>query len=138
MEIKSLTVSNPYKYLWLKKVDSVNLMEHCAKCLIGSYDKRIDSETTFLLDAPLEDAVYYLCGVAYPYEWENNFHLAFMPSEGETIEYSFNGISITISDAKMLPISEVNLNRMHPKSKFKSYHTCRNWQFAHWFNDNLK
>lgn len=138
MEIKSLTVSNHYKYLWLKKVVDVNLSEHCAKSLIGPYDERISSKTTFLLDAPLEDGVYYLCGVAYPYVWENNFHLAFMTSEGDTIEYSFNGISITISDAKMLPISESSINKMHPKSKFKSYNTCRNWQFAHWFNGNLK
>lgn len=138
MKIQSLTVSNPYKYLWLKKVEDVNLMEHCAKSLIGPYDDRVNSKTTFLLDAPLDDAVYYLCGVSLPYDWNGNFHLAFMPSAGDTIEYSFNGISIVISDAKRLPISDSFIDKSHPKTKFKSYSTCRNWQFAHWFNQNLK
>lgn len=136
MRIKNMTVTSTFKYLWLKTVTDVDLSQHCAKCLIGEYDTRINNRIAEAADIPLSNSVYYLCGVAYPYNWSKNFHLAFRPCEGNVLTYQSNGISITIEDAIELPI-DPRFNH-HPKMIYKSYSTCRNWQFANWFNDNLK
>ena len=100
----------------------------------------------------LEDSVYYLCGVAQPFKWEKNLHLAFMPQPGSTsslrwtfmphpggaIHYESNGITVEIEGAVQLPICTDNIDQSHPKARLKSYHTCRNWQFANWFQTHLK
>lgn len=136
MRIRHMTVSSPFKYLWLKTVRDVDLSQHCAKCLIGEYDTRISNHITEIHNIPLSDCIYYLCGVAQPYNWHRNFHLAFAPSAGKLLTYENNGISVEIEDAVPLPIDDSNNN--HPKMIYKSYSTCRNWQFANWFHDNLK
>ncbi len=138
MKIKHLTVHANFKYLWLKTVEDVDLEQHCARCLIGSYDKRISTGIKETGEIALEDSIYYLCGVAIPFRWENNFHLAFRPSPGKSVHYESNGITIDIEDAEQLPISEAYIDWTHPKARFKSYYTCRNWQFAHWFKKITK
>lgn len=138
MEIKNITVNSTFKYIWLKTVTDVDLSKHCAACLIGEYDSRINPRITHLENIALSDSVYYLCGVSFPFNWANNFHLAFKASKGDSVRYESNGISIEIKDAIQLPISQAHVDINHPKAKTKSYNTCRNWQFAHYFNDNLK
>ena len=54
------------------------------------------------------------------------------------LKVSDKGIDIEINDAEVLPISTEYIDKNHPKSNFKSYYTCRNWQFANYFNDYLK
>ena len=80
----------------------------------------------------------YAEGVAQPFKWEKNFHLAFMPQPGSTIHYESNGITVEIEGAVQLPICTDNIDQSHPKARLKSYHTCRNWQFANWFQTHLK
>lgn len=138
MKIKKIIVSSKFRYLWLKTVEDVDLSQHCARCLIGEYDSRIKADIIQKRNIELTDSVYYLCGVAFPFDWNNNFHLAFRPCQGSTIHYENNGIEVVIEDAEQLPISQDNVDMTNPKAKFGSYRTCRNWQFAHWFNDNLK
>lgn len=138
MNIKTLKINSNFRYLWLKTVKDVDLSVHCAKCLIGEYDPRIKSSISSLENIELEDSIYYLCGVAYPFVWANNFHLAFRPCEGKNIEYSSNGISIEIENAEMLPISTEFIDQDNPKARFRSYYTCRNWQFANYFNAFLR
>lgn len=138
MKITNLKVTSKFRYLWLKTVTNVRLSQHCASCLVGEYNPNINPQTTQLDDLVLPDCVHYLCGVSTPYNWHKNFHLAFMPSKGNSVHYENNGIIIDIEDAVALPISEKSINPQHPKVNVKSYCTCRNWQFAHWFNDNLK
>lgn len=137
MRIKNLQVSADFRYLWLKTVKGVDLTQHCAKCLIGEYDPRITATMKEAADIELQDEVYYLCGVAYPFIWANNFHLAFMPAEGQNIHYESNGITIDIEGAAQLPISEDNVDIHYPKAHLKSYRTCRNYQFAHWYSKNM-
>lgn len=133
MYISAIYVSSPFNYLWLKSVNDVDLSQHCAKCLIGDYDTRLNRNTTEAHNITLKDSIYYLCGVARPYNWANNFHLAFRPLSGGIVDYSDKGIHVVISDAEQLPIDPVYINQDDPHAKHKTFNTCRNWQFAHWF-----
>ena len=119
-------------YIWLKTVENIDLSVHCAKCLIGKYDGRINKNTKKSQNLKLKDKIYYLCGVSEPYNWNKNFHLAFKPKEGSNIEYSNNGINVVIEGAEMLPINEKYIDIMDPYSNQKEYRTCRNWQFANY------
>ena len=134
MEIIKMTVDGNFSYIWLKTVDKVLLSCHCARCLVGEYDKNINSHVKHAENLKLYNKVYYLCGVSSPYKWGNNFHLAFKPQEGSIINYSSNGIAVQIKDAIQLPISEKYIDMSNKKASEKSFFTCRNWQFAHYFN----
>lgn len=136
MKIVKMNVTKPFNYLWLKTVESVDLNVHCAKCLVGSYYSNISNKEGTLENLQLENKIHYLCGVARPWNWNNNFHLAFMPSVGDTVRYSSNGIEIEIEDAIALPISEEFIDYGHSKAHLKSYYTCRNWQFANYLNQH--
>ena len=139
MIIKSIEVDGTFKYLWLKTVKDVDLSQHCARCLIGDYDNRINKDVKEKHNIELDYRyVYYLCGVSLPYKWENNFHLAFRYKKGGMIDYYSNGIHVVIEDAEMLPIDE-KYNNTHDKNyRVKAYCTCRNWQFANYFETHLK
>ena len=137
MKITNLTINANFRYLWLKTVRDVDLTQHCARSLVGEYDKRISPTKRVICDIDLQDSVYYLCGVAFPFNWSKNFHLAFMPSPGKSIHYESNGITVDIEDAERLPISQDYVDMSYPKARLKAYHTCRNYQFAHWFKANL-
>ena len=132
--IKHMNVNKPFKYLWLKKVEDIDLSVHCAKCLVGQYIDAINTKQKAYTDIELQDGIYYLCGVALPYKWDNNFHLAFKYSKGSQITYDSNGISVVIQDAIQLPIDEKYIDTNNAKARFKTYRTCRNWQFAHYLN----
>ncbi len=132
--IKRMNVTKPFKYLWLKKVEDIDLSVHCAKCLVGQYINAVNTKQKDYEDIELEDGIYYLCGVALPYKWDNNFHLAFKYSEGNSITYENNGISIVIQNAIQLPIDEKYIDITDKHAHLKTYRTCRNWQFAHYLN----
>lgn len=92
--IHQMQVSGKFRYLWLKKVTGVTLSCHCAVCLKGIYDKRVNNKIESLTNVELETGIYYLCGVCIPYSWANNFHLAFPYASGSTLEVCWNGIAI--------------------------------------------
>lgn len=136
MKIISLFIDAEFSYLWLKRITGVDLSQHCAKSLPGDYDTRISKTIDAVFDIDLEDGIYYLCGVSSPYRWSNNFHLAFTNGD-DVLTICRNGISIVISGAKELPINENSAtNLQHPKLKYKSYRTCRNWQFANYLKES--
>ena len=134
--IKNLKVEKPFMYIWLKNVHNVKLNYHCAKCLIGNYHPKINKKTKSIKDLVLDNDIWYPCGVSLPYNWNNNFHLAFEYKDGATIEYSDNGISVCIENAKRLPISSEYINPSDPNYSKKEFFTCRNWQFAHYLKSN--
>lgn len=138
MIIKSIEVEGTFKYLWLKSVRDVDLSRHCARCLIGDYDGRINNRLREAHDIELDGDVYYLCGVSQPYRWENNFHLAFRRKDGNTIDYSSNGVTVRIEGAERLPIDAKYNNQADRHYRTKSYCTCRNWQFANYFETHMK
>jgi hypothetical protein len=127
--IVGLTRSARFRFLWLKYVQGVNLNVHCAKCLKGSYSKRIDRTRQYSQMIGLDEdgaKYYYLCGVAEPYIWAKNFHLAFELAPGEMLHYESNGIEIAIIHARQIEIKTLG-PESHPD---KAFFTCRNWQFA--------
>lgn len=130
MVIKILEASKPFKYLWLKNVDAVDLSQHCARCLVGKYDNRVSAKTIKLSDEKLNGDIYYLCGVSMPFVWENNFHLAFRKKEGSLLSFTSNGIAVVIENAERIMFSESDIDCNLPQSKNKMFYTCRNWQFA--------
>lgn len=137
--VNNIDINQKFNYLWLKYVNDVNLNVHCARCLKGEYSEMIFNELETGKDINLnehEAKVYYLCGVAKPSCWDNNFHLAFVYKKDSTIEIEEHGISIKIQDAERIDIVPVDLEKSKSKHKYsKLYNTCRNWQFAHQFID---
>ncbi len=132
--IKSITVSEPMKYIWLKYVTGVDLSNHCAKCLKGAFSNRLDATTAHAEDIKLDEAkanIFYLCGVSQPFRWVKNFHLAFRHKEGETLEFKSNGIHVIIENAERIKFSSDDIAPDAPNIEKKAYSTCRNWQFAH-------
>lgn len=122
-----------FKYLWMKYVNGVDLSHHCANALKGSYSKIINPKVEQLVVKSLDEdfaSFIYICGVATPYKWENNFHLAMMPKKHESIGIARNGIEITVHDAIEIPITKLE-EYHHPKGNVPAFNTCRNWQFAY-------
>lgn len=139
MKINHIKVNSPFRYIWLKYIVDHDLNTHCASSLIGEYSKRISAKTVEGYNLTLDEhphRVMYLCGVAYPFVWGNNFHLAFRYKKGEILRYSDNGIEVEIQNAERIYFSEKDIDTTHKKAKFKSYNTCRNWQFANWLAKN--
>lgn len=134
--IEKMSVTKPFMYIWLKNVVGVDLEQHCAKCLVGSYHPGVNKDTRQLTELHLDNGIWYLCGVSKPYNWNNNVHLAFEHKEGSTVEFSLNGITATIKNAVQLPISTEYVDNGHLHSSKREYYTCRNWQFAHYLISN--
>jgi hypothetical protein len=132
MRIKTLEVSAPFKYLWLKHVTGVDLSVHCARCLKGRYSKAVNAETKFAENIELGEGVWYLCGVSAPYRWGNNFHLAACHCPGGSVEVERNGVRVVLEDAELLPISPGFIDSSDPNAGRREFATCRNWQFANW------
>ena len=136
--IEHLEVQVPFKYLWCKYVDDVNLDVHCAKSLKGTYSKKIDvnkkSYENIILDES-DSKIIYICGVSAPYVWKNNFHLAIKYEKGSVVRLGRNGIDIKILNAKELPINFNYRECEHEKASINNYKFCRNWQFAYLYQD---
>jgi hypothetical protein len=123
--IKEAKITANFKYLWLKYVKGFDITEHCAKCLLGEYEKQVSPKGIFTGDLPIAP-YYYLCGVSMPFVWANNFHLAFEAKEGSTLVIERNGIVLVIDNAVELEIKPPTIQLTHKKE----FTTCRNWQFA--------
>ena len=127
IKIEKFKTNRKWRYLWLLKY-------HCQRCLLGKTSKKITNELKEAENIELDELnsrYYYLCGVAPSMALEENFHLAFEEIEGETIEYSFNGIDVTIKNAKRVEFSADDINWEVEHSDEELYNRCRNWQFAH-------
>jgi len=140
--ILELDVTGNFRYLWLKYFRGVNLNVHCGRCLTGDYSEIVAADLPFYDPFDLDEfpaKYYYLCGVATPPKWANNFHLAFKYVPGKTLKVERNGVLILIQDAEEIPIQWIspssNLDipqwqKQLAKERGPSYFTCRNWQFA--------
>ena len=133
VEIEEIKITRNWFTIWLMYVNGVNLSQHCKPCLKGFTSRKIHKNTKCLENVELNEAeseYYYLCGVASPYSWENNFHLAWKEKEGSIIEYESNGISIKLKNAERITFSEDDIDFSLRNADKKEYYTCRNWQFA--------
>jgi hypothetical protein len=141
--VKELDLNRKFRYFWLKYVRNVNLNRHCASGLTGPYDKRISiyqSQQPHWEDITLdqgESDFYYICGVAQPSNWADNFHCVIRCVTGETLILDEQSVTGTIENAVRIPIHEIDrINSTNPMKDKKEYYTCRNYQFAVEF-DNL-
>lgn len=131
--IEELTVENEWSFIWLMYVRDVDLERHCKPCLNGYTSRKIGKWTTHEEKVSLDEAeasYFYLCGGSYPYKWEDNFHLAWREKLGESLEYSFNGITIKLKNAERIEFSEEDIDKNQKYADKPEYYTCRNWQFA--------
>ena len=142
--IDRMVVDAPFRYLWLKYIQGVDLDQHCSKGLLGPYSEKVGPGIGMTKNVALDEAealAYYLCGVSMPYRWENNFHLAFVPDPEGVIDIDRLGIKLKITGAHEVPIKEVDPERCQAPHHLhkKAYATCRNWQFANQFvNGDIK
>lgn len=141
--IERIEFKNEHRYLWLKYVTGINLAVHCANCLRGTYDKRVNKDLREISNLELGKApFYYLCGVEKRFIWEKNLHIAFREKQDSVIEINDAFCKARIINAERIDVVPDYIDYSLPHAKTKSYNTCRNWQFANWlavkgyFKDN--
>ena len=139
--IRKMEIKKHYRYVWLKYVNDFDLSQHCAKCLIGTYEKRVNRDTFSYRDIELPSSpYYYFCTV---YQYATNIHLAFVEAEGETITIEDDRYSVVIENARQIHFDASRIDYALTGARRKAFTTCRNWQFANWivnenrFTDNL-
>ena len=126
--------------MWLKEVTGFDPSFHCAKCLKGrylvEYGLHLKNANLIKLSAE-EESVYYACGVASPYKWANNMHLAMKAKLGSICQINlYNGDTLTFSGFQKIDFNENVASSLFPE-KNANYLTCRNFQFgSFWFMGN--
>jgi hypothetical protein len=134
--IEEIRVEAPFRYLWLKYVSGVDLSVHCADCLLGDYSELVSPslglEAHDLTLDEYEGEIFYLCGVAKPYDWDRNFHLAFRQAPGEKFAFEEHGLSVSILNAQRINFEAFDArNKSSSPNRTKPvFNTCRIWIFA--------
>ena len=135
----------PYRYTWLKHVRGINLSVHCAKSLVGYYDRGMDARRMEYLPfaVPNDAPVMYLCATC---GYADNVHIPFRFALGKRLDIDDEHCAVRIRNAEYLPLGvpvaasgcdwRQFIIPRHPKAKYTSYNTCRNWQFACWLARN--
>lgn len=122
-----------YKFLWLKLVRDYDLNNHCTKCLIGKFDRRIWGGHLIIPNRTLElgeSRLYYLCGVCDDWVWAHNLHVAFAPAFGQEINIDDEFCALKIENARRIKITNEYIDWHLPQAKDPKFNTCRNWWFA--------
>jgi hypothetical protein len=117
-----------FMHWWLKSVRGYRLDVHCARCLVGPYEKRINRAMPLNEPVELRGDLVYLCGVADGRRWVNNFHAAAKLEIGTRFSVpTYNGLTVHFENARMIAIEPLpdGWNGLD-----KSFTTCRNYQFA--------
>lgn len=122
-----------WSYFWAKDVVGFAPGVHCARCLRGAYVGAIGKGMPVNTDVPLDFAegrILYVCGVASPSRWVNNFHLAVRVTPGESAELeTYNGDTVRIEGARRLEFTDTAARRDYGE-RDASFLTCRNFQFG--------
>jgi hypothetical protein len=118
-----------FRYFWLKYVRGFDASQHCARCLVGSYEKRVHPTmplgTTLALNAGGAPFVY-LCGVGPKYT--DNLHLAWRPVAGVRAQartYPGELVSVEGGEAMEIPALAPGFRGLP-----SSFTTCRNFRFG--------
>lgn len=122
-----------FRYFWMKTVTGFRSSVHCANCLVGNYCGEVSnsmlSGRRHVLAHPV-GTVLYLCGVASPYRWTHNAHLAMKVDPGHTASVKlWQGDTVEIEGARQLLFDDAVARRMYP-DKGRDFLTCRNFQFG--------
>ena len=122
-----------FRYFWLKRVTGFNPSVHCAGCLKGEYVKAVGLTLPAGADIPVPATagdLFYLCGVASPYRWENNAHIALRARKDATATLTlYTGATVTITGAERVPFTDEAALQHYP-GKGRAFLTCRNYQFG--------
>lgn len=127
-----LTIEGPqerlsgFMYWWLKSISNYDLSVHCARCLVGKYDRRVTKDMRTGHRTKLIGDLVYLCGVTR--RWPMNFHAAAQLAPGETFSVeTYNGFAVRFDNARRIDIEPLpdGWNGLP-----KAFTTCRNFQFA--------
>lgn len=118
-----------FRYFWLKYVRGFDAREHCARCLVGPYEKQV--HPSMPLGSPIAldpgDAPFvYLCGVGPRYV--DNLHLALRSLPGASAEArTYAGQLVTVEGAEALTIPALASGFRGLPGPFT---TCRNFRFG--------
>lgn len=128
--------------LWLKAVRTVDLSQHCIESFTGEridVDRRAGFQRVDLTEH-MPAPAFYLCGVSYPYTWENNAHALLLPAPGEEHDVTDQpGLDLVLVGLRPVPqaLTDGYIDWTHPKSGQRLFHTCRNWRAAHFLRSEL-
>jgi hypothetical protein len=122
-----------WRYLWLKTVEGFNENVHCARCLVGKFDKNFGLKSPINRDVELaypEGTILYFCGVAQPYNWANNAHLAGRVKRGAMASLDlWTKDMLVIRGLEAIPIDK-SVSDAKFGDRSRNYLTCRNFQFG--------
>jgi hypothetical protein len=123
-----------FRHFWLKRVVGFYPGQHCAGCLKGSYvEGVVGVDMPAAIDLQFGAAageLFYLCGVASPYQWARNAHLAFRAMPGSLARLTlFNGGLVTVANAAPVLFTDAQALEFYP-GKGTAFLTCRNFQFG--------
>ena len=125
-----------WRYLWAKTVVGFRPGSHCAGCLRGSYELpfglEMKAHSLIHLPGHVPGDILYFCGVASPYVWANNMHLAVRVT-GQDCDMArvdcYNGDTLTVLGAVAIPFDDKAALRDYP-ARGPAFLTCRNFQFG--------
>jgi hypothetical protein len=73
---------------------------------------------------------FYICGVAYPYKWANNMHLALIENPEQNAELQlYNGDVLEVLGAEQYVFDDRAARELYP-NRGPEFLTCRNFQFG--------
>jgi len=121
------------KYTWAKYVEFFDDTNHCAKCLKGRWPREINETMPANTDIHLplaEGKPFYICGVAYPWNYHHNMHLAVIGKAGAEARLElYTGDELIVKDAERYYFDEKAARELYPH-KTEEYLTCRCFQFG--------
>jgi len=122
-----------FRHFWSKRVTGFDATVHCADCLRGprllEVNKDLARGGRVTLNAKAGSLIY-ICGVASPRNWANNFHLAFRVTDGgQTVSQLHTGARVAVSNAVAIHIADAAARRLYPELS-EQFLTCRNFQFG--------
>ena len=133
IESKNKTLTGFSKYTWAKYVEAFDDKNHCAKCLKGKWPREIWEKMSANQDIvlPLEEGKpFYICGVAYPWNYKNNMHLAIIGKQGGEARLElYTGDVLTVRDAEQYLFDDKVARELYPEYSEK-FLTCRCFQFG--------
>lgn len=125
-----------FRHFWAKHVRGFDPSKHCARCLVGSYERRFGLRSVVNDLVPLSGYaagdLLYFCGVANPLRWERNMHLAVRvtgdPDDTARVAL-YTGDELTVSGALAVPFTDERARSRYPDLG-PDFLTCRNFQFG--------
>jgi len=134
IESKKSILTGFSQYTWAKYVEAFDDKNHCAKCLKGKwpqekFNSAMPTNTDIVL--PLANGKpFYICGVAFPFNYNNNMHLAVVGKSGAEARLElYTGDILIVKDAEKYCFDDKDARELYPNYG-KEYLTCRCFQFG--------